>query len=92
MDQALARLRDGLVPVTGTETVPLEAALGRILAAPLIAARANPPSANTAVDGYGVRHSDLPASGEVTLPLAEGRSAAGAPFRGALPPGTQFAF
>lgn len=87
VDEALARLRDGLVPVSGTETVRLDAALGRILSGPLIAARANPPSANTAVDGYGLRHSDLPSAGEVVLPLTEGRSAAGAPFPGTLPGG-----
>ncbi|MSU88197.1 molybdopterin molybdenumtransferase MoeA [Rhodobacteraceae bacterium 2CG4] len=87
VDTALARLRDGLAPVTGAETVPLDRALGRVLAEPLVAARANPPSANTAVDGYGLRHADLPDAGEVTLQLAQGRAAAGAPFAGSLPPG-----
>lgn len=87
VDEALALLRTGLVTVAGTQSVPLETALGRILAAPLIAVRANPPSANTAVDGFGLRHAELPESGEVELPLAEGRSAAGAPYRGVLPEG-----
>lgn len=87
VDEALARLRDGLAPVTGTERLPLEQAAGRILAAPVTAARANPPYANAAVDGYGFRHADLPAEGDAEFPLAEGRAAAGDPFDGALPEG-----
>jgi len=86
VDDALARLRDALHPVVGFETVPLAAALGRVLAAPQTARRANPPGANAAVDGFGFAHASI-GEGAVTLPLAEGRAAAGAPFPGNVPPG-----
>ncbi len=86
VDEALARLRAALHPVVGTQTLPLEAALGRVLAADQTARRANPPGANAAVDGYGFARDAL-GEGDATLPLLEGRAAAGAPFRGAVPPG-----
>ena len=83
---ALAKLRDGLSVRTGIERVPIDAAGGRVLADSLIAARANPPRANSAVDGYGFAHGSL---GEPPhrFPLVEGRAAAGAPFGGRVPPG-----
>jgi molybdopterin molybdotransferase len=86
VDEALARLRDGLGPVAAVETAPLAAAGGRILAADVAARRAHPPCANSAVDGYGFARAGL-APGPQELPLAPGRSAAGAPFGGAVPPG-----
>ncbi|WP_102109047.1 gephyrin-like molybdotransferase Glp [Oceaniglobus roseus] len=86
VNEALALLRERLVPVVGTETLPLERADGRILAADLAARRANPPGANAAVDGYGFTHASL-APGAQDLPLAAGRAAAGGPFAGTVPPG-----
>ena len=86
VDDALALLRKRLGPVTGVETVPLAKALGRTLAAPVIARRANPPLPNTAVDGYGFAHASLP-PGDPVLPLVAGRAAAGLRFDGAVPPG-----
>lgn len=86
VDVALARLREGLEPVAGVETLPIAAAGGRILAAPLRALRANPPAANSAVDGFGFAHAAMAAShGE--LGLVAGRAAAGAPFAEAVAPG-----
>ena len=41
--EALARLREGLSCIAGTETLPLAEAAGRILAAPVQALRDNPP-------------------------------------------------
>ena len=85
VDTALARLRDRLSPVTGVKKVALEAALGRVLAEAPVARRANPPAANSAVDGYGFAGG---AGGGVReLPLVDGRAAAGAPFAGAVPAG-----
>ena len=86
VDEALAMLRDRLGPVTGSETVPLAEALDRVLAEDIRALRSNPPVANTAVDGYGMRHADL-REGAQSLPLVEGRAAAGAPYGGVLPKG-----
>ena len=89
VDDALARLRDGLTPVAQTEVLAPAAALGRVLAAPLRAARSNPPAANSAVDGYGFAHAAaMPGpEGAVCLPLVDGRAAAGGPYAGAVPPG-----
>lgn len=86
VDDALAMLREGLSPVVGTERIATAEATGRVLAEDTLAQRANPPGANSAVDGYGFAHDSLP-EGDVVLPLVEGRSAAGAPFPGAVPPG-----
>lgn len=85
VDDALELLRTRLTPVTGAETVPLDAALGRVLAQDVAARRANPPQPNTAVDGYGFA-GGRPAGAHV-LPLVEGRAAAGVPFDGAVPAG-----
>lgn len=86
VDDALAMLRDRLRAVVGQERLPLGDAAGRVLAAPVVARRANPPEANTAVDGYGFGHASL-GEGDQVLPLVEGRAAAGMPYRGAVPPG-----
>lgn len=86
VDDALAHLRQNLHPVVAQETLPLDQALGRILAEPAIASRANPPQPNTAVDGYGFAHAAL-TDGDQTLPLVAGRAAAGQPYEGAVPTG-----
>ena len=77
--EALARLRDRLAPVTGTETVPLRDALGRTLAEDLVAERDVPPHDNSAMDGYAVFYEDLDTGGETRLPVG-GRIAAGHPL------------
>jgi molybdopterin molybdotransferase len=84
VEEALALLRDRLAPVTGTESLPLDGALGRIAAEDLFALRANPPLPNSAVDGYGFAGGRGP--GPHRLPLAEARAAAGDATR-ALPEG-----
>ena len=86
VDAALERLRAGLHPVTGQETVPVSEAAGRVLAGAPIAQRANPPVANAAVDGYGFARAATGA-GVQRLPLLEGRAAAGQPYPGTVPPG-----
>ena len=75
VDRALALLRARLGPVTGRETADLGAALGRVLASDVIAARSHPPQANSAVDGYGFA-GGVP-EGVHRLPLIAGRAAAG---------------
>jgi len=86
VDAALGRLRSALHPVTGTQTIPLQNALGQVLAVDVTAQRANPPHANSAVDGYGFFHAAT-GSGICQLPLAQGRAAAGQPFTGTVPNG-----
>ncbi len=86
MEAALARLRERLACVVETEVVPLTAAAGRVLAAPVSARRAHPPAANSAVDGYGFAQAGLGEAPHV-LPLVAGRAAAGVPFARSVPEG-----
>ncbi|KGK80475.1 hypothetical protein PM03_00635 [Thalassobacter stenotrophicus] len=83
VDEALDHLRDGLSRVVAAEVVELEHSLGRVLAQDIVALRDNPPTANAAVDGYGFAH----ASGALRMPLLDGRTAAGVPYDGIVPPG-----
>ena len=85
VDEALAHLRGNLSCVVASETVPLMEAAGRVLAEPVAARRSHPPEPNAAVDGYGFA-GPLP-EGVQSLPLVEGRAAAGQPFAGRVPGG-----
>ncbi|MEL7470828.1 MAG: gephyrin-like molybdotransferase Glp [Pseudomonadota bacterium] len=80
--EALGRLFD-LVNVTGTETVPIAQAHGRILAANAIAKRTQPPFDASAMDGYAVRATE--AATGATLAIV-GEAAAGHRFEGEFPP------
>ena len=75
VDEALANLKQRLRPVTTTEQVSVDTALGRIAAQDVMANRANPPLPNTAVDGYGFAGGR--GEGDHELPLMQGRVAAG---------------
>lgn len=89
VDVALARLRESMTCIAGTETVPITEAAGRVLARPAIALRDNPPAANAAVDGYAFAWASLDGleGADADLPLESGRSAAGHPFTARLPAG-----
>ncbi len=88
VEDALARLRAALVPITDTEDLPTAAAGLRVLATDISARRSNPPQANAAVDGYGFAHAALDGSGPYELPLLQARAAAGQPLKGAVPMGS----
>ena len=82
--EALERVLAAARPV-GEESVAIEAALGRTLAADVHALRTQPPFANSAMDGYALRAADTrltPARLRVI-----GESAAGRAFPGAVGPG-----
>jgi molybdopterin molybdotransferase len=70
-----------VTPIGDVETAPLHGALGRHLAADLIAPLPLPPFRNSAVDGYAVRHADLAPDGPTTLPIGA-RIAAGGSGKG----------
>lgn len=54
VDEALERILSTLVTLPA-ETVPLVAALGRVLAAPVVSEISLPPFANSSMDGFAVR-------------------------------------
>ncbi|MGB0902564.1 bifunctional molybdopterin-guanine dinucleotide biosynthesis adaptor protein MobB/molybdopterin molybdotransferase MoeA [Halocynthiibacter sp.] len=86
VDTALAHLRDNLTVNCATETLPLWEAAGRFLATDATALRASPPADNSAVDGYGFAASAL-TDPVTTLPLSDGRAAAGDPHMDPVPHG-----
>ena len=63
-------------PVSGRQSVPLREALGRVLAADIIAPVNLPPFDNSAVEGYAVRGEDIDAAREQRLAIVD-RVAAG---------------
>src|SRR5690606_33174198 len=67
LDEAVATVLAGCTPLPA-EPTPLGDALGRVLAADVSAPEAVPPFANTAMDGYAVRASDV-AAAPVRLPV-----------------------
>jgi molybdopterin molybdotransferase len=67
VEEALARVGEGLRPVAETEIVSLLEADGRILAKDLVAPVSLPPFFNSAVDGYAVRYADLTPAAETRL-------------------------
>ena len=73
-----------LVAPTDPETVPLARASGRVLAAPVTAARAQPPFDASAMDGYAIAGPEPNRGATYTI---VGSSAAGAGFFGELRPG-----
>ncbi|MET3893565.1 molybdopterin molybdotransferase [Bosea sp. OAE506] len=81
LEQAGERVAALVAPVSGTETVSLAAADGRVLADAILSPLDLPPFANSAVDGYAVHSADLASSGPTRLPLG-GRVAAGADAAG----------
>ena len=77
--EALRLIAERTVVLPESEEVLLDAARGRILAAPVIAPMSVPPHDNSAVDGYAVCFDDLATGASTTLPVA-GRAAAGHPL------------
>src|SRR6056297_2404490 len=63
IDEALTLVAETTAPVARTETLPLTAAAGRILAAPVTASAMAPAFDNAAMDGYALDASGLRGSG-----------------------------
>jgi len=74
VEQALQQILERARPV-GTARVDLRAALGRVLAEPIVSRRVIPPWPNSSMDGYAVRAADTTRA-PVTLPIV-GRIQAG---------------
>jgi len=79
IDEAHQRILDGIAPVE-SESVDLLTAIDRVLAAPITARLTQPPFNASAMDGYGVRASDV-ATAPATLRVI-GEANAGGPFAG----------
>jgi molybdopterin molybdotransferase len=77
IEEAIALIAERMPVLAGIETVPLHEADGRIAAEDVVAGHDLPPFANSAVDGYAVRHADLAEGAETVLPVS-GRLTAGA--------------
>ncbi|MGA0832465.1 MAG: gephyrin-like molybdotransferase Glp [Polynucleobacter sp.] len=63
--EALAHLLKNASPVNEEETVPMQAALGRVLAKDIASQVDVPPLDNTSMDGYAVRSSEIKQVGTV---------------------------
>lgn len=87
VDAARLRALAAVSPLRESETLGLEAALGRIAATGAAASVNLPPFDNAAMDGYALRTADLHGPGPWTLKV-EGRVAAGDPAGQPLRPGT----
>lgn len=85
LEQALEKMLSQITPLQQSESIALTSAAGRITAIPVISPIDVPPFANSAMDGYAVRLSDL--NGNSPLPVA-GKAFAGAPFTDAWPANT----
>ena len=69
-EHALDKLLAAARPVEEVRSLPLTAALGRVLAAPQRSTVAVPPLDNSGMDGYAVRLADVPAAG-TSLPVSQ---------------------
>jgi molybdopterin molybdotransferase len=79
--EARAAMVAGLAALA-PEKIPLQQALGRVLAEPIIASRDQPPFRVSAMDGYAVRVADTPGRLRLT-----GEAAAGRGFEGVIAAG-----
>jgi molybdopterin molybdotransferase len=84
VEEALERVLAGAEPLAA-ESVRIEAARGRILAAPLAAKLTQPPFDASAMDGFAVRKADI--TKLPTTLIVIGQAAAGHPFDGSVGPG-----
>jgi molybdopterin molybdotransferase len=79
VDEARAAIHAALRPIEGVETVPLRAAVGRVLAGDLICPMDVPPHDNSAMDGFAFDGAALRDGQPLALRVA------GTVFAGALP-------
>lgn len=86
LDEARELILAHVTPVEGHETLPLRDALGRVLHTPVHSTVDVPAHTNSAMDGYALAGTDLPADGERAFEVL-GTSWAGRPFEGAVAPG-----
>jgi molybdopterin molybdotransferase len=86
LEEALEKMMAEARPVAGSETLPLRAALGRVLARDVASEVDVPSHTNSAMDGYAVRAADLASDSAVELRVL-GTAWAGRPFPEPIGPG-----
>ncbi|HEY8550829.1 MAG TPA: gephyrin-like molybdotransferase Glp [Vicinamibacterales bacterium] len=89
LDEARRRIAAAIQSIDRTETVPLENAHGRVLAAAIVAPIDNPPFDRSAMDGYAVRSLDTSTASRTSPAVLRcvGRAYTAEPFSGSLAPG-----
>jgi molybdopterin molybdotransferase len=85
LEQARAQILEALQPLAAAESLPVAQALGRITAAPVLAAAAVPGFRASIMDGYAISGAEQPQPGACWRLV--GVSAAGAPYGAALAAG-----
>ena len=83
IDVAREMLADRIIPLTGNETVMLDAGLGRLAATDITSAFDLPRTHNAAVDGYGVSAKILADNPSKVFKIV-GAARAGHPFAGVI--------
>ena len=86
VDSAQAMLAGAVAPVTEVEQLPVQQALGRVLASDIISPISVPAHDNSAMDGYALHGADLAGGGSVSLQVAD-TILAGQPGTVAIVPG-----
>jgi len=86
MTDALATIRKKIVPISGSQSVALRDALGRVLANPVASPMNVPAHRNSAMDGYAMRGEELPTRDRCELQVI-GTAFAGKPCNRPLGPG-----
>ncbi|MDO8651631.1 MAG: molybdopterin molybdotransferase MoeA [Undibacterium sp.] len=83
VEQAQQIIQQFISPIHAIEKLALRQALGRVLASDIISGINVPAHDNSAMDGYALRGSDLPANGDLVLKII-GSAYAGRAFAGAV--------
>ncbi len=86
VDEALRRIDTELQPIHGFERVHIRSALGRVLAEDVCSTINVPAFRNSAMDGYAIVGTDIPADSTRELTVV-GKAFAGKPFDGGIKPG-----
>jgi len=79
--EAVERLLADVEPIQGAERIPLKRAMERILAEDILSPVDIPRHRNSAMDGYAIKSSDVPAVGSTATLTVVGTSWAGRPFQ-----------
>ncbi len=86
VNEARKRILDALNTVSGIEQLAVRQCLSRVLAEDIHSTIDVPSHINSAMDGYALQGSDIPADGTAGLDVI-GRAMAGAPFSGSVAAG-----